>query len=72
MLDDLWGSRKRINSGSCREFQKVYSMIQIEKRIGIEEDEVPKSPEDQPLQDHSGRPLTNIAKHSKGDRVIFL
>ena len=69
MLDDL-GIAVTIN-WFCREFQKVYSTIQIEKRIGIEEDEVPKSLKIS-LYRIIQEAFNNIAKHSKGDRVIFL
>ncbi len=68
MLDDL-GIAVTIN-WFCREFQKVYSTIQIEKRIGIEEDEVPKSLKIS-LYRIIQEAFNNIAKHSKGDRVII-
>ena len=68
MLDDL-GIAVTIN-WFCREFQKVYSTIQIEKRIGIEEDEIPKSLKIS-LYRIIQEAFNNIAKHSKGDRVIL-
>lgn len=56
----------------CREFQAIYSGIRIEKRIGIEEDDVPE-----PLKIVIFRvlqeALNNVAKHSRSDcvRVSF-
>jgi signal transduction histidine kinase len=68
LLDDL-GIEVTIN-WFCREFQKVYSGIQIEKRIGIDEDQIP-----QPLKITLYRIIqeafNNIAKHSNGDRVFL-
>jgi len=64
MLDDL-GILPTIN-WYCREFQKTYSHIHIEKQIDIEEDNVPASLKTviyRILQEA----LNNVAKHSKAD-----
>lgn len=68
ILDDL-GILVTIN-WVCREFQKVYSAIEIEKRIGIEENEVPQSLKIT-LYRIIQEALNNIAKHSKGNRVVL-
>jgi signal transduction histidine kinase len=65
-LDDL-GILATIN-WFCREFQKIYTDIRIEKKIDIEENEVSN-----PLKTVIFRVLqeamNNIAKHSKADLV---
>jgi len=66
MLDDL-GILATI-SWFCREFQAIYSGIQIEKQIAIEEDEVPdllKTVIYRLVQES----CNNIVKHSKADLV---
>ena len=66
MLDDL-GILATI-SWFCREFQTIYSGIQIEKQIDIQEDEVPellKTVIYRLVQES----FNNIVKHSKADRV---
>jgi signal transduction histidine kinase len=68
MLDDL-GIGVTLN-WFCREFQKVYSAIRVEKRIGIEEDEVSQSLKIN-LYRIIQEAFNNIAKHSKGDQVIL-
>jgi PAS domain S-box-containing protein len=51
-----------------REFQKVYSHIQIEKQLDLQEAEVP-NPLKIILYRITQEALNNIAKHSKADRV---
>lgn len=68
MLEDL-GIGATIN-WFCREFQKVYSTIQIEKRIGVEEDEIQQSLKIS-LYRIIQEAFNNIAKHSKGDRAVL-
>jgi signal transduction histidine kinase len=51
-----------------REFQKVYSHIQIEKQLDLQEAEVP-DPLKITLYRITQEALNNIAKHSKADRV---
>jgi signal transduction histidine kinase len=51
-----------------REFQKVYSHIQIEKQLDLQEAEVP-NPLKITLYRIIQEALNNIAKHSKADRV---
>ena len=66
MLDDL-GILATI-SWFCREFQAIYSGIQIEKQIDIQEDEVPdllKTVIYRLVQES----FNNIVKHSKADLV---
>lgn len=66
ILDDL-GILPTIN-WFCREFQKTYPGIAIEKRIGVEERDVPdglKTVVFRVLQES----LNNVAKHSRADRV---
>jgi signal transduction histidine kinase len=68
MLDDL-GILVTIN-WFCREFEKVYSTIRVEKRIRIEEDEVPhvlKITLYRIIQEA----FNNMTKHSKGDQVVL-
>jgi PAS domain S-box-containing protein len=54
----------------CREFQKVYSRIQIEKQIDITENDIPP-----PLKTIIYRllqeALNNVAKHSQADQVYL-
>ena len=54
----------------CREFQSIYSMIQLEHRLGIEETEIPD-----PLKIVIYRIIqesaNNIAKHSKAKRATI-
>ena len=68
ILDDL-GILATIN-WFCREFQKIYSDIHIEKQIEIEEQEIPD-----PLKITLFRilqeALNNVAKHSKADHVLL-
>ncbi len=68
MLDDL-GILVTLN-WFCREFEKIYSTIRVEKRIKIEEEEIP-----QPLKITLFRIIqeafNNIAKHSKGNRAVL-
>jgi PAS domain S-box-containing protein len=52
----------------CREFQKTYSCICIEKRIAIEEGDIPDSMKT-PIFRISQEALNNIAKHSKATLV---
>jgi len=66
ILDDL-GIMAAI-SRLCKEFKIIYSAIQIEQRINVQEDEVPdylKIVIFRVLQEA----LNNIARHSKADRV---
>ena len=52
----------------CREYQKIYSHIHIEKEIGLQEDEV--SPTLKTVTYRlTQEALNNIAKHSKADFV---
>ena len=53
-----------------REFQKVYSHIQIEKQLDLQEAEVP-DPLKIILYRITQEALNNIAKHSQADRVRF-
>ena len=68
ILDDL-GVLATI-SWFCREFQKIYSSIHIEKETNLDEGEVPE-----PLKIVIFRvlqeALNNIAKHSKADKVLI-
>jgi PAS domain S-box-containing protein len=66
MIDDL-GILPTIN-WFCREFEKTYTGLHVEKRLSIQEQEVPH-----PLKIVIFRMLqeamNNVAKHSKADRV---
>jgi len=66
MLDDL-GIVPAIN-WFCREFQKIYSSISIEKKIDIEENAVPDSLRT-PIFRICQEALNNVAKHSKATFV---
>jgi len=66
MLDDL-GIVPAIN-WFCREFQKTYSSISIEKKIDIEENAVPDSLRT-PIFRICQEALNNVAKHSKATLV---
>ena len=68
ILDDL-GILVTIN-WFCREFQKAYSTIHIEKRIGIGEDEVPQFLKIT-LYRIIQEAFNNMAKHSKGTQVFL-
>jgi signal transduction histidine kinase len=69
MLDDF-GVEVTIN-WFCREFQKVYSAIQIDKRIEIEEEN--KIPQTLGISLYRivQEAFNNIARHSKGNRVLL-
>ncbi|MGA2315100.1 MAG: cache domain-containing protein [Thermodesulfobacteriota bacterium] len=54
----------------CREFQKTFSHIRIEKEIDISEDDVPHSLKTV-IYRISQEALNNIAKHSKADLVTL-
>ncbi len=66
VLDDL-GILPAIN-WFCREFQKVYSSVSIEKEIDIDENEIPDSLRT-PVFRICQEALNNIAKHSKASLV---
>ncbi len=66
VLDDL-GIVPAIN-WFCREFQKTYSSISIERLIDIEEDHIPDSLRT-PIFRICQEALNNIAKHSKASLV---
>jgi PAS domain S-box-containing protein len=66
VLDDL-GIAPAI-SWFCREFQKTYPSINIEKEIGTEERDVPESLKTAIFR-ISQEALNNIAKHSKANHV---
>jgi signal transduction histidine kinase len=68
MLDDL-GLLVTIN-WFCREFEKVYSAIRIEKQIKIEEDEIPNDLKIA-LYRIIQEAFNNMAKHGKGDHVVL-
>jgi PAS domain S-box-containing protein len=66
ILDDL-GIMPALN-WYCREYQKTYSHISVEKQIGIEELEVPDSLKT-PIFRISQEAMNNIAKHSRASLV---
>lgn len=66
MLDDL-GIVPAIN-WFCREFQKTYSSVSIQKKIDIEENDVPDSLRT-PIFRICQEALNNVAKHSKATLV---
>ena len=68
MLDDL-GILITLN-WFCREFEKVYSTIRVEKQIGIEEDEIPHALKIT-LYRIIQEAFNNMAKHGKGDHAIL-
>ena len=65
-LDDL-GVISAMN-WFCREYQKTYSHISVEKEIGISEGEVPDSLKT-PIFRISQEAMNNIARHSKATHV---
>jgi signal transduction histidine kinase len=69
MLDDF-GVEVTIN-WFCREFQKVYSAIRIDKRIEIEEED--KIPQNLGISLYRivQEAFNNVARHSKGDHVLL-
>jgi len=52
----------------CREYQKVYSKITIERKLEVEENEIPESIKT-PIYRIIQEALNNVAKHSQADRV---
>jgi signal transduction histidine kinase len=68
MLDDL-GIEVTLN-WFCREFQKVYSGIQIEKRIGIDEKDI-SNPLKITIYRIIQEAFNNVAKHSKAECVLL-
>ena len=66
MLDDL-GIVPAIN-WFCREFQKTYSSVSIERRVDIEENHIPDSLRT-PVFRICQEALNNVAKHSKASLV---
>ena len=68
ILDDL-GILATIN-WFCREFQTVYSSIQIQKAVGIQENDIP-SPLKTVIYRILQEALNNVAKHSQADRVYL-
>jgi len=52
----------------CREYQKIYSRIRIDKEIAVEENEV-STPLKVVLYRLTQEAMNNIAKHSKADLV---
>jgi len=52
----------------CREYQKIYSHIHIEKEIGLKEDEV-STPLRTVIYRLTQEAMNNIAKHSKADLI---
>jgi PAS domain S-box-containing protein len=68
VLDDL-GITAAMN-WFCREYQKTYSHISVEKQIGISEDEVPDSLKT-PIFRISQEAMNNIAKYSQASLVTL-
>ncbi len=68
MLDDL-GIVPAIN-WFCREFQKTYSSISIERLVDMEETQIPDSLRT-PIFRICQEALNNVAKHSKANLVNF-
>jgi len=68
MLDDL-GILTTLD-WHCREFQKTFSHIRIEKEIGLSENDVPPTLKTV-IYRISQEALNNIAKHSKADLVTL-
>jgi signal transduction histidine kinase len=68
MLDDL-GILTTLD-WHCREFQKTFSHIRIEKEIDLSERDVPQSLKTV-IYRISQEALNNIAKHSKADLITF-
>jgi len=66
ILDDL-GILPALN-WFCREYEKTYSHLSVEKQIGISEDEVPDSLKTAIFR-ISQEAMNNIAKHSKASLV---
>jgi signal transduction histidine kinase len=66
VLDDL-GIIAALN-WFCREYQKAYSHIHVEKKIGVSEDEIPDSLKT-PIFRISQEAMNNIARHSKASFV---
>jgi PAS domain S-box-containing protein len=66
VLDDL-GILPALN-WFCREYQKTYSHISVEKQIGIDEQEVPDSFKT-PIFRISQEAMNNVAKHSRASHV---
>jgi signal transduction histidine kinase len=66
ILDDL-GIMPALN-WYCREYQKTYSHMSVEKQIGIEELEVPDSLKT-PIFRISQEAMNNIAKHSRASHI---
>jgi signal transduction histidine kinase len=68
MLDDL-GILTTLN-WHCREFQKIFCHISIEKKIDISEDDVPHSLKTVIYRIFQ-EALNNISKHSRADLISF-
>ena len=66
ILDDL-GIIAAVN-WFCREYQKTYSHISVEKQVGIEERDVPDSIKT-PIFRISQEAMNNVAKHSRASLV---
>jgi len=66
VLDDL-GILPALN-WFCREYQKTYSHISVEKQVGIEERDVPDSIKT-PIFRISQEAMNNVAKHSRASLV---
>ena len=54
----------------CREFENVYSTVQIEKDVAIQENDIP-SPLKTVIYRILQEALNNVAKHSQADRVYL-